>query len=149
MASCRTFKFSKVLVSFFSSLFGLHSKPLDLLKKTLLIFLIKIFLYSKSLLVIYFKYCLLFCCLVARSCPAFATPWSLQAPLSLWDSSAKNTRVSCHFFLQEIFPTQGLNPYFLHWQADSLLLSRQGNPILNIAPLILYCLYSALCGYRN
>ena len=23
----------------------------------------------------------------------------------------KNTRVSCHFFSQGIFPTQGLNPY--------------------------------------
>ena len=148
MASCRTFKFSKVLVSFFSSLFGLHSKPLDLLKKRLLIFLIKIFLYSKSLLVIYFKYCLLFCCLVAGHVQLLRAHGASRL-LSLWDSSAKNTRVNCHFFLQEIFPTQGLNPHFLHWQTDSLLLSHQGSPILNIAPLILYCLYSALCGYRN
>ena len=27
-----------------------------------------------------------------------------------------------------IFPDQGLNPCFLHWQADSLPLSHQGNP---------------------
>ena len=27
-----------------------------------------------------------------------------------WDSPGKNTGVSCHFLLQEIFPTQGLNP---------------------------------------
>ena len=27
-----------------------------------------------------------------------------------WDFSGKNTEVSCHFLLQEIFPTQGLNP---------------------------------------
>ena len=26
-----------------------------------------------------------------------------------------------------IFPDQGLNPCFLHWQADSLLLSHQGS----------------------
>ena len=27
-----------------------------------------------------------------------------------------------------IFPDQGLNPYLLHWQADSLPLSHQGSP---------------------
>ena len=26
-----------------------------------------------------------------------------------WDSLGKNTGVGCHFLLQEIFPTQGLN----------------------------------------
>ena len=35
--------------------------------------------------------------------------------------------VGCHFLLQGIFPTQGSNPSFLHWQADSLPLSHQGN----------------------
>ena len=38
----------------------------------------------------------------------------------LWDFSGENTGVGCHFFLQGIFPTQGLNPSllcFLHcWQ---------------------------------
>ena len=29
--------------------------------------------------------------------------------------------MGCHFLLQGVFPTQGLNPRFLHWQADSLL----------------------------
>ena len=36
-----------------------------------------------------------------------------------WDFKGKNTRVSCHFFLQGIFLTQGSNPhllYPLHWQ---------------------------------
>ena len=28
--------------------------------------------------------------------------------------------MDCHFLLQEIFLTQGLNPHLLHWQADSL-----------------------------
>ena len=28
----------------------------------------------------------------------------------------------------ELFPDQGLNPCLLHWQADSLPLSHQGNP---------------------
>jgi len=39
-----------------------------------------------------------------------------------------------------IFPGQGLNPCFLHWQADSLPLSYQGSPItlslLNTIPLV-------------
>ena len=35
------------------------------------------------------------------------------------NSPGKNTGVSCHAFLQGIFPTQGLNPHLLcllHWQ---------------------------------
>ena len=35
----------------------------------------------------------------------------------------KNTGVGCHALLQGIFPTWGSNPCFLHWQADSLVLS--------------------------
>ena len=31
------------------------------------------------------------------------------------------------FLLQGIFPTQGLNPYLLHWKVDSLPLSHQGS----------------------
>ena len=38
----------------------------------------------------------------------------------LWDSPDKNTGVGCHFLLQWIFPTQGLNPRLLRLQADSL-----------------------------
>ena len=33
--------------------------------------------------------------------------------------------MGCHFLLQEIFPTDGLN--LLHWQVDSSLLSHGGN----------------------
>ena len=49
-----------------------------------------------------------------------ATPLTLthQASLSM-DSPGKNTEVGCHFLLQMIFPTQGLNPSLLH-----LLLGR-------------------------
>ena len=42
--------------------------------------------------------------------------------LCLRDSPGKNTGVSCHFPLQGIFLTQGLNPCLqghLLWQADS------------------------------
>ena len=31
----------------------------------------------------------------------------------------------CHFLLQGIFPTQGLNPHLLHWQVVSLPMSHQ------------------------
>ena len=31
--------------------------------------------------------------------------------------------MGCPFFLQEIFLTEGLNLYLLHWQVDALLLS--------------------------
>ena len=44
------------------------------------------------------------------------------------DSPGKSTGVGCHFLLQGIFPTQGLNLCLLHWQADSLPLSHQGSP---------------------
>ena len=47
---------------------------------------------------------------VAQSCPTLCDPMDCkhQAPLSMGFSS-KNTGVGCHFLLQEIFPTQGLN----------------------------------------
>ena len=43
-----------------------------------------------------------------------------------WDFPGKNTGVGCHFLLQGIFPTQGLNLILLgllHWQMDSLPLA--------------------------
>ena len=48
--------------------------------------------------------------------------------LCRWDFSGKNTGVGCHFLLQRIFPTQGLNLHLLHWKVDSLPLSYQGSP---------------------
>ena len=61
---------------------------------------------------------------------SFATPWTVacHAPLQEEDFSGKNTGVGCHFLLQGIFPTQGLNPHLLYWQVDSLLLSQLGSP---------------------
>ena len=63
---------------------------------------------------------------------SFATPWTVgrQAPLFMGFSS-KNTGVGCHFLLQGIFPTQGLNPCLLRLlrrQVDSLPLGHLGNP---------------------
>ena len=56
---------------------------------------------------------------------------SLSGSFCPWNFPVKNTRVDCHFLLQEIFPTQELNPRLLrlqHWQANSLPLSHLGIP---------------------
>ena len=42
-----------------------------------------------------------------------------------WDFPGKNTRVGCHFLLQEIFPTHGLNPGLLHCRQMLYHLSHQ------------------------
>ena len=59
-----------------------------------------------------------------------ATLWTVahQAPLPM-DSPGKNTRVGCHFLLQGMFPTQGLNPGLLHWQAGSSPLAPPSMPL--------------------
>ena len=57
----------------------------------------------------------------------FVTPWTVvHRLLCPRDFPGKNSVVGCHFLLQGIFPTQGLNPHSLHWQVDSLPLSHQG-----------------------
>ena len=38
--------------------------------------------------------------------------------LCSWNSPGKTTGVGCHFLLQWIFLTQGLNPRLLHWQVN-------------------------------
>ena len=60
-------------------------------------------------------------------------PRGLQSAglLGPWDFLGKNTGVSCHFFLQGIFPAQGSSPSLLrllYWQADSLPLEPPGKP---------------------
>ena len=67
------------------------------------------------------------CCLVAKSCPTLATPWTVtrQAPQSM-GFLRQEYWIGCHFFLRGIFPTQGLNLHLLHWLVDSLPLSHQG-----------------------
>ena len=57
------------------------------------------------------------CGLVANSCPTLVTPWPAahEVPLPMrFLSQDKNTAVGCHFLLQGIFLTQGLNPCLLH-----------------------------------
>ena len=49
-----------------------------------------------------------------------------------WNFPGTNTGVGCHFLLQGIFLTQGLNLYLLHWQANSLPLCHLESPIVSI-----------------
>ena len=72
----------------------------------------------------------------AQSRWLFAIPWTVacEAPLSMGFPS-KNTGVGCHFLLQGIFPTQGLNSHLLcllQRQVDSWPLSLLGSPNTNI-----------------
>ena len=55
-------------------------------------------------------------CLVTQSCPALCNPmhWSLPGYSVHGDSSGQNIGVGCHYILQGIFPTQGLNPGLPH-----------------------------------
>ena len=82
------------------------------------------------------------CCLVAKSCPPVLwPPWTVATMLlCTWDFPGNNTGLGCHFLLQGIFPTQGSNLCFLHWQADSLPLSHKGSPVIkakwNLFPVI-------------
>ena len=59
----------------------------------------------------------------------FATPWTLafDAPLSM-GFSWQYTGVDCHFLLQGIFPTQGLNSGLSHCRQTLYHLSHQGSP---------------------
>ena len=65
--------------------------------------------------------------LVSKSHPTLATPCTLDhRSLSLWDFPGRKTGVSCHFFLQEIFQTQGSNPDLLDRMLILYGLSHQG-----------------------
>ena len=57
--------------------------------------------------------------------PDGLSPMSFLHP---WDFPGKNTGVGCHFLLQEIFPTQGLNPGLPHCRQMLYCLSHQVSP---------------------
>ena len=63
-----------------------------------------------------------------QSCLAVCDLMDCSSPGSSVHGISQNTGVGCHFLLQGIFLTQGLNPGLLHWQAGSLLLSHQRSP---------------------
>ena len=68
-----------------------------------------------------------------QSCQTLCDPMDCSPPGSSvhGDFLGKDTAGGCHVLLQEIFPTQGLNPcllHLLHWQVDSLPLAPPGKP---------------------
>ena len=76
------------------------------------------------------------CYLVTKSCSTVCNPMDYRL-LCPWDFPGKDTGVSCHSLLQEIFLTQRSNSGLLHWQVDSLPLSYQGSPSLfNFADIL-------------
>ena len=68
---------------------------------------------------------------ITSSVQLLCDPHGLQSARLLCplDFPGKNIGMGCHFLLKGIFPTQGLKPRLLHWQADSLLLSNQGTSL--------------------
>ena len=64
-----------------------------------------------------------------KSCPALCNPIDCSLPGSSVHRVSQ-AGVGCHFLLQGIFLTQGVNPHLLDWQVDSLPLSHQGSPSL-------------------
>ena len=78
----------------------------------------------------------LFCDQVDCSSPGSSAHGILQARI---------LGVGCHFLLQGIFPTQGLNLHFLNWLTVSLPLSHQGSPSVMISyiPSVRMVLYTS------
>ena len=70
-----------------------------------------------------------FCCCVSLSVVSDSLgPHGPNRFLCPWDSPGKNTGVACHFLLQGIFLTQGLNLGLLHCRQILYHLSHQGSP---------------------
>ena len=59
-----------------------------------------------------------------------------------WNFLGKGTGVGCHFLLQGLFPTQGLNLRLMHWQADSLPTEPPGKLSMNTQ-------FEYKIGYKN
>ena len=74
---------------------------------------------------------------VTQSCLTLETPWTIahQAPLSMGFPRQEYWSGLPFSLLQGNFPTQGLNPRLLRWQAGSLPLSHQGRPSGLFRPL--------------
>ena len=69
-------------------------------------------------------------CLVAKSHTTHLEPTddSSSRLLCPWDFPGENTWVGCHFLLQRIFLTQGLNLRLQHWQAGFFTTEPPGKP---------------------
>ena len=76
---------------------------------------------------------------VAQSCLTLCNPTDSSPPGSTvcGDSPGKNIGVGCHFLLQGIFSTQGLNPGLPHCRWILYQLSHQGRLLCSIGSFFL------------
>ena len=83
------------------------------------------------------------CCLVTQWCLTLCDPMDCSPPGSSvhGDSPGRNTGMGCHFLLQGIFPTQGLNLYLLNCLQILYQLSHQGSPWSSLV-IVMFCLDS-------
>ena len=92
-------------------------------------------------------------CSVTQSCLTLQCHGLKPArPLCPWDIPSKNTGVVCHFLLQGIFSTQGLNLCLLgllHWLEDSLPLNHLGSHFFNLYPYINREIYNTFHKFKN
>ena len=72
------------------------------------------------------------CCSVTKPCPTHCDPMEPTRLPCPSDSPVKGTGVDCHFLLQGIFATQGLNSSLLLWQEESLPCEPPGKPVFFI-----------------
>ena len=81
------------------------------------------FWWDAGMLLLYSSMCV--CVLVTQSCPTVCDPMECSPSGSSvhGDSPGKNSGVGCHFLLQGIFLTQGLNPGLLHCRQTLYRLS--------------------------
>ena len=71
-----------------------------------------IYMYWNLLYTLVSLKCCVSCSVVSNS---LQPPWTVATGLLCsWDFPDKNTGMGCHFLLQGIFPTQGLNPRLSH-----------------------------------
>ena len=72
--------------------------------------------------------CEMFPCDVAQLCSTLCDPMNCSFPCYSIHGIFQATGVSCHFLLQGIVSTQGLNPGLLHCRQTLYCLSHQGSP---------------------
>ena len=85
-------------------------------------------------LAVRFVYVNIYCAVLSRSVMSdFCDPMDCSPPGSSahGDSPGQDTGMVCHFLLQGIFPTQGLNPGLPHCRRILYHLSHQGIPTMD------------------
>ena len=77
-----------------------------------------------------------------------ATPWSSTGLLCPWDFPGKSTGMGCHFLLQEIFLTQGLNSDVPHCRQICYHLRVSNKYLFNLPKVFGHCLKIHLLSFH-